>query len=286
MFLEMLKAFFFGLVEGITEWLPVSSTGHLVLFNNFITMDVSAEFMEMFTVVIQLGAIMAVIILYFSKLNPFSRKKTPQQRKGTWSLWGKVVVGCIPAAVVGVLLDDWADANLYNAVVIAAALIIYGVIFIVMERLNKKQGTHSRQRVQEVDELDLLTAFKIGCFQCLAIVPGTSRSGSTIIGGLLCGCSRVAASEFSFFMAIPVMFGWSVLEIAKLVLGGVVLTTTELAVGAVGLVVAFVTSVLSIKFLMGYIQKHDFGVFGWYRIALAIVVLVAVFGFGLDPAAA
>lgn len=286
MFLEMLKAFFFGLVEGITEWLPVSSTGHLVLFNNFITMDVSAEFMEMFTVVIQLGAIMAVIILYFSKLNPFSRKKTPQQRKGTWSLWGKVVVGCIPAAVVGVLLDDWADANLYNAVVIAAALIIYGVIFIVMERLNKKQGTHSRQRVQEVDELDLLTAFKIGCFQCLAIVPGTSRSGSTIIGGLLCGCSRVAASEFSFFMAIPVMFGWSVLKIAKLVLGGVVLTTTELAVGAVGLVVAFVTSVLSIKFLMGYIQKHDFGVFGWYRIALAIVVLVAVFGFGLDPAAA
>lgn len=286
MFLEMLKAFFFGLVEGITEWLPVSSTGHLVLFNNFITMDVSAEFMEMFTVVIQLGAIMAVIILYFSKLNPFSRKKTPQQRKGTWSLWGKVVVGCIPAAIVGVALDDWADAHLYNAVVIAGALILYGVIFIVIERLNKRQGAHARRRVQEVEELDLLTAFKIGCFQCLAIVPGTSRSGSTIIGGLLCGCSRVAASEFSFFMAIPVMFGWSVLKIAKLVLGGVVLTSTELAVGAVGLVVAFVTSVLSIKFLMGYIQKHDFGVFGWYRIALAVVVLVAVFGFGLDPAAA
>ena len=286
MFLEMLKAFFFGLVEGITEWLPVSSTGHLVLFNNFITMDVSAEFMEMFTVVIQLGAIMAVIILYFSKLNPFSRKKTPEQRKGTWSLWGKVVVGCIPAAIVGVALDDWADAHLYNAVVIAGALILYGVIFIVIERLNKRQGAHTRRRVQEVEELDLLTAFKIGCFQCLAIVPGTSRSGSTIIGGLLCGCSRVAASEFSFFMAIPVMFGWSVLKIAKLVLGGVVLTSTELAVGAVGLVVAFVTSVLSIKFLMGYIQKHDFGVFGWYRIALAIVVLVAVFGFGLDPAAA
>lgn len=286
MFLEMLKAFFFGLVEGITEWLPVSSTGHLVLFNNFITMDVSAEFMEMFTVVIQLGAIMAVIILYFSKLNPFSRKKTPEQRKGTWSLWGKVVVGCIPAAIVGVALDDWADAHLYNAVVIAGALILYGVIFIVMERLNKRQGAHTRRRVQEVEELDLLTAFKIGCFQCLAIVPGTSRSGSTIIGGLLCGCSRVAASEFSFFMAIPVMFGWSVLKIAKLVLGGVVLTSTELAVGAVGLVVAFVTSVLSIKFLMGYIQKHDFGVFGWYRIALAVVVLVAVFGFGLDPAAA
>lgn len=286
MFLEMLKAFFFGLVEGTTEWLPVSSTGHLVLFNNFITMDVSAEFMEMFTVVIQLGAIMAVIILYFSKLNPFSRKKTPQQRKGTWSLWGKVVVGCIPAAIVGVALDDWADAHLYNAVVIAGALILYGVIFIVIERLNKRQGAHTRRRVQEVEELDLLTAFKIGCFQCLAIVPGTSRSGSTIIGGLLCGCSRVAASEFSFFMAIPVMFGWSVLKIAKLVLGGVVLTSTELAVGAVGLVVAFVTSVLSIKFLMGYIQKHDFGVFGWYRIALAVVVLVAVFGFGLDPAAA
>ena len=195
-------------------------------------------------------------------------------------------MGCIPAAIVGVALDDWADAHLYNAVVIAGALILYGVIFIVIERLNKRQGAHTRRRVQEVEELDLLTAFKIGCFQCLAIVPGTSRSGSTIIGGLLCGCSRVAASEFSFFMAIPVMFGWSVLKIAKLVLGGVVLTSTELAVGAVGLVVAFVTSVLSIKFLMGYIQKHDFGVFGWYRIALAVVVLVAVFGFGLDPAAA
>ena len=283
---DLLKTIILGIVEGLTEWLPVSSTGHMILVDEFIKLDVSKAFMDMFLVVIQLGAIMAVIILYFSKLNPFSRKKTPQQRKGTWSLWGKVVVGCIPAAIVGVLLDDWADANLYNAVVIATALIIYGVIFIVMERLNKKQGTHSRQRVQEVDELDLLTAFKIGCFQCLAIVPGTSRSGSTIIGGLLCGCSRVAASEFSFFMAIPVMFGWSVLKIAKLVLGGVVLTTTELAVGAVGLVVAFVTSVLSIKFLMGYIQKHDFGVFGWYRIALAIVVLVAVFGFGLDPAAA
>ena len=285
MFLELLKAFFFGLVEGITEWLPVSSTGHLVLFNNFITMNVSDEFMEMFTVVIQLGAIMAVIILYFTKLNPFSRKKTPEARKRTWTLWGKVVVGCIPAAIVGVALDDWADEHLYNAVIIAGALILYGVIFIIMERLNKNAGTHSRYKVKEVEDLDFLTAFKIGCFQCLAIVPGTSRSGSTIIGGLLCGCSRVAASEFSFFMAIPVMFGWSILKIAKLILGGVVLTTTEIGVGIVGLVVAFVVSVISIKFLMSYIQKHDFGAFGWYRIALAIVVLIAVFGFGLNPAA-
>ena len=277
MFLEMLKAFFFGLVEGITEWLPVSSTGHLVLFNNFITMDVSAEFMEMFTVVIQLGAIMAVIILYFSKLNPFSRKKTPQQRKGTWSLWGKVVVGCIPAAVVGVLLDDWADANLYNAVVIAAALIIYGVIFIVMERLNKKQGTHSRQRVQEVDELDLLTAFKIGCFQCLAIVPGTSRSGSTIIGGLLLGCSRAAVAEFTFYLAIPVMVGASGLRLVKYFLKGNVFAPMELAVLLVGCAVAFVVSLACIRFLMGFVRKHDFKPFGWYRIVLGVLV-IAWFG--------
>ena len=285
MFFEVLKAFFFGLVEGITEWLPVSSTGHLVLFDNFIKMDVSDEFMEMFTVVIQLGAIMAVIILYFTKLNPFSRKKTPEARKATWSLWGKVVVGCIPAAIVGVLLDDWADEHFYNAVVIAGALILYGVIFIIIERVNKNRGSHATYKVENVEDLDLLTAFKIGCFQCLAIVPGTSRSGSTIIGGLLCGCSRVAASEFSFFMAIPVMFGWSILKIAKMLLGGIVLTTTEIAVGIVGIVVAFVVSVISIKFLMSYIQKHDFGVFGYYRIALAIVVLVAVFGFGMSAAA-
>ena len=285
MFLEILKAFFFGLVEGITEWLPVSSTGHLVLFNNFISMNVSDEFMEMFTVVIQLGAIMAVIILYFTKLNPFSSKKTAVERKRTWSLWGKVVVGCIPAAIVGVALDDWADAHFYNAVVIAAALILYGVVFIIIERVNKGRGTHARYKVDDVEDLDLLTAFKIGCFQCLAIVPGTSRSGSTIIGGLLCGCSRVAASEFSFFMAIPVMFGWSILKIAKLVIGGVVLTATEIAVGITGLIVAFVVSVISIKFLMSYIQKHDFGAFGIYRIALAIVVLVAVFGFGLGISA-
>lgn len=285
MFIEILKAFFFGLVEGITEWLPVSSTGHLVLFNNFITLDVSPEFMEMFTVVIQLGAIMAVIILYFSKLNPFSSKKTPEQRKGTWALWGKVVIGCIPAAIIGFTLDDWAEEHFYNAPVIAAMLILYGVIFIVIERFNKKSGAHSRHKVEEVEELDLLTAFKIGCFQCLAIVPGTSRSGSTIIGGLLCGCSRVAASEFSFFMAIPVMFGWSLLKIAKLILAGVVLTSTEIAVGITGLIVAFVVSVVSIKFLMSYIQKHDFGVFGVYRIVLAIVVLVAVFGFNLGVSA-
>lgn len=285
MFIEILKAFFFGLVEGITEWLPVSSTGHLVLFNNFIALDVSAEFMEMFTVVIQLGAILAVIILYFSKLNPFSSKKTPQQRKNTWALWGKVVIGCIPAAVVGLSLDDWAEEHFYTAPVIAAALIIYGVIFIIIERFNKNSGAHARHKIEEVEELDLLTAFKIGCFQCLAIVPGTSRSGSTIIGGLLCGCSRVAASEFSFFMAIPVMFGWSLLKIAKFFLKGMVLTSTEVAVGITGLVVAFVVSVISIKFLMSYIQKHDFGAFGVYRILLAIVVLVAVFGFGLGVSA-
>lgn len=280
MVIELLKAFFFGVVEGITEWLPVSSTGHLVLFDEFIKLNVSDEFMEMFTVVIQLGAIMAVIILNFTRLNPFSRHKFPEARRATWSLWGKVVVGCIPAAVIGFTLEDWVDEHFYNAVVIAGALILYGVVFIVIERIHKRRGSDS-YKIETVDDLDYLTAVKIGCFQCLSIVPGTSRSGSTIIGGMLCGCSRVAASEFSFFMAIPVMFGWSILKVIKFVLGGATLTTTELAVGGVGLVTAFVVSVLSISFLMSYIKKHDFGVFGWYRICLAVVVLVAVFGFGL-----
>lgn len=281
MIIEILKAFFFGVVEGITEWLPVSSTGHLVLFDDFISLNVSEEFMEMFTVVIQLGAIMAVIILNFTKLNPFSRRKFPEARRATWSLWGKVVVGCIPAAIIGFTLEDWVDAHFYNAVVIAGALILYGVVFIIIEQVHKRQGNPS-YKIETVDDLDYLTALKIGCFQCLSIVPGTSRSGSTIIGGMLCGCSRVAASEFSFFMAIPVMFGWSLLKVVKFVAGGGTLSSVELAVGAVGLVTAFVVSVLSIRFLMSYIKKHDFGVFGWYRICLAIVVLVAVFGFGVQ----
>lgn len=283
MIIEILKAFFFGLVEGITEWLPVSSTGHLVLFNNFISLNVSDDFMEMFTVVIQLGAIMAVIILNFRKLNPWSKHKFPEARRATWSLWGKVVVGCIPAAIVGFTLEDWVDAHFYNAVVIAIALIVYGIVFIVIEKVRKARGI-TEYKVATVDDLDYITAIKIGCFQCLSIVPGTSRSGSTIIGGMLCGCSRVAASEFSFFMAIPVMFGWSFLKIVKFILKGAVLSTTETMVGVIGLVTAFVVSMLSISFLMSYIKKHDFAVFGWYRIALAIVVLVAVFGFGLQAA--
>ena len=304
MFIEILKALFIGLVEGITEWLPISSTGHMILVDEFLKLNVSDKFLAMFLVVIQIGAIMAVIILYFHKLNPFSRKKTPVERKATWRLWGMVVIGCIPAAIVGLALDDWVNEHFYNAWVVACALIAYGIVFILLEKRNRRierralasRGVHGRPGadgvgdsafpIATVDDIDIPTALKIGLFQCLAIIPGTSRSGSTIIGGLLCGCSRVAASEFSFFMAIPFMFGWSILKIIKLILEGAVLTSTEIAVGLTGLIVAFVVSVLSIKFLMSYIQKHDFGAFGVYRILLAIVVLVAVFGFGLSAAAA
>lgn len=286
LFFDLLRSVIYGVIEGITEWLPISSTGHMILAEQVLKFSFSAEFMEMFRVVIQLGAILAVVVMYFKKLWPFcvdNGRDSGLAKHVRWPvmrLWFKIIVACLPAAVLGLALDDWIDAHFYNSVVVAVMLIVYGIAFILIER---------RPRVPTTTKLSRITyrqALIVGAWQVLALIPGTSRSGSTIIGGLLCGCSRVAASEFSFFMAIPVMFGWSVLKIAKLVLGGVVLTSTELAVGAVGLVVAFVTSVLSIKFLMGYIQKHDFGVFGWYRIALAIVVLVAVFGFGLDPAAA
>ena len=266
MFLEMLKAFFFGLVEGITEWLPVSSTGHLVLFNNFITMDVSAEFMEMFTVVIQLGAIMAVIILYFSKLNPFSRKKTPQQRKGTWSLWGKVVVGCIPAAIVGVALDDWADAHLYNAVVIAGALILYGVIFIVIERLNKRQGAHTRRRVQEVEELDLLTAFKIGCFQCLALFPGFSRSAATIMGGMILGARRPLAAEYSFIAAVPIMVAATGFDLLKSLH---LFTAADIPFFAVGMIGSFISALIAVKAFVRLVGHMTLVPFAVYRLLLA-----------------
>jgi undecaprenyl-diphosphatase len=290
MFIEILKAFVIGLVEGITEWLPISSTGHMILVAEFLKLDVSESFLAMFLVVIQIGAILAVIILYFTKLNPFSRKKTREERRGTWRLWGMVVIGCIPAAVVGLALDDWVNEHFYNKVVVAAMLIIYGVVFIVLEKRNRSkmqwamlahpeisQEDAERMlfKVADVDDIDWKTALKIGLFQCLAIIPGTSRSGATIIGGMLAGCSRTAAAEFTFFLAIPIMFGWGLVKAIKFVAAGLAMTTVEIAVLVVGVVTSFVVSIISIKFLMSYIKRNDFTAFGWYRIVLGIVVVCA-----------
>lgn len=279
--IEALKAFVIGLVEGITEWLPISSTGHMILVDEFLKLNVSDQFLAMFLVVIQIGAIMAVVILYFHKLNPFSTQKTPNERQATWRLWGMVVVGCIPAAVFGMLLDDWVHDRFYNAVVVAAMLIVYGVVFIAIERRNRamqnSQEPDMTFRVTTVDDIDIPTALKIGLFQCLAIVPGTSRSGATIIGGMLSGCSRVAATEFTFFLAIPIMLGWGLVKVVKFASAGISMTGTEAVVLVVGMLTAFVTSVFAIKFLIGYIKRNDFTAFGWYRIAVGLVVL-AYFG--------
>lgn len=309
MILEALKALFIGIVEGITEWLPISSTGHMILVDEFVKLDVSDQFLALFLVVIQLGAIMAVILLYFHKLNPFSPKKTSAQKRGTWRLWGMVAIGCIPAAIVGLLLDDWVNEHFYNAYTVAIMLILYGVVFIVMERRNRKRalrlmeagetpagremleapvrGRHARVelehtevsaeealfKIRDVDDIDWKTALKIGCFQVLAIIPGTSRSGATIIGGMLCGCSRTAAAEYTFFLAIPIMFGWGVVKVAKFMMEGLVMTQTEIMVLAVGIISAFIMSVVAIRFLMGYIKKNDFTAFGVYRIIVGIIVV-------------
>ncbi|MDO4183130.1 MAG: undecaprenyl-diphosphate phosphatase [Coriobacteriia bacterium] len=304
MLFEILKAVLIGVVEGITEWLPISSTGHMILVDEFVKLNVSDDFLKLFLVVIQIGAILAVIILYFNKLNPFSMKKTPEQRKGTWRLWGMVVVGCIPAAVVGFALDDWVSEHFYNAYVVSAMLILYGIIFIVLERRNRRlakeylakqgapRGKHVRAaaapvgeaagedpaigmfKIQTVDEIDWKTALKIGLFQCLAIIPGTSRSGAIIIGSMLVKCSRTAATEFAFFLAIPVMLGWGAVKVVKyVILGSLVMTGTEIAVLITGVVVAFVVSVIAIKFLVGYIKRNDFTAFGVYRIIIGLVVL-------------
>ena len=246
MLIEILKALIIGIVEGITEWLPISSTGHMILVDEFLKLDVSDSFLAMFLVVIQIGAIMAVIILYFNKLNPFSRRKTSEERRGTWRLWGLVIIGCIPAAIVGLALDDWVNEHFYNAWVVACALIVYGVIFILLERRNRRlerralarRGLHAAPgselsvtspfRFETVDDIDIPTAIKIGLFQCLAIIPGTSRSGSTIIGGMLFGCSRTAAAEFTFFLAIPIMFGWGLVKVAKFVAAGIMIFLTAI----------------------------------------------------------
>ena len=264
---ELLKAIIFGIVEGITEWLPVSSTGHMILLEDLLPLKVSAEFMEMFRVVIQLGAILAVCILFFHKLNPFSPRKNNRQKRQTWRLWGKVLVGCIPAGVLGVLFNDWFDAHFYNSHVVAATLIIYGVLFILLERRNKKRYF----TVEKFSQLTYQDALIIGAFQVLSLVPGTSRSGATILGAMLIGVSRPIAAEYSFFMSIPVMFGASFLKLVKF---GFHYTGMEVAVLLVGMITAFLVSVFAIRFLMSYIRKKDFTAFGIYRIIMGILVLL------------
>ena len=268
---EILKAILFGIVEGVTEWLPVSSTGHLILLDEFIFLGGSDEFKSMFDVVIQLGAIVAVIVLFFNKLNPFDFKtKTKDQRKQTWNLWFKVIAAIIPSGVVGVLLDDWMDAKLHNGIVVSIALIVYGIAFILVERKNT--GKHLRM-VDDVHKIDYKTALLIGAFQCLSLVPGTSRSGSTILGAIMLGVGRSAGAEFSFFMAIPTMLGASAIKFLKFMLSGVAITSIEIAVLLVGCVVSFIVSLLVIKALMDYVRRHSFSAFGVYRIILGAVVL-------------
>ena len=268
--IEILKAVLFGVVEGITEWLPVSSTGHIILLDEFIALAGSEEFKSMFDVVIQLGAIIAVIVLFFSKLNPFDPRKNEKQKTMTWGLWFKVCVAILPSGIVGVLFDDWMDAHLHNGIVVALMLIVYGVAFILVERRNKDLVP----KVKSVWSIDLKTALLIGCFQCLSLIPGTSRSGSTILGAILLGVARGAGAEFSFFMAIPTMVGASAIKLLKFLLSGVGATGTEIAVLIVGCVVSFIVSLLVIKALMEYVRKHSFASFGYYRIGLGAVVLV------------
>ncbi len=267
LFIEILKAVLFGIVEGVTEWLPISSTGHMILLDQLVKLKVSPEFYEMFQVVIQLGAILAVVLLFFHKLNPFSPKKEVAVRKQTWQLWFKVVFAVLPSAVIGLLLDDWMDANLYNHVVVAIALVVYGVAFLYLERGEKQY------KIKDVYEIDYRTALLIGAFQCLALIPGTSRSGSTILGAIILGVARPAGAEFSFFLAIPTMLGASALKLLKFLLSGVSATGTELLLLAVGCAVSFLVSLLVIRSLVEHVRKHSFRVFGIYRIVLGGIVL-------------
>lgn len=278
MIIEILKAIFIGIVEGITEWLPISSTGHMILVDEFMKMNISDEFKEFFLVVIQLGAILAVVVLYFKKLFPFELKKVDGKNKitsnkDTWILWGKVLVACVPAGIIGLLFDDILDEYLYNSITVALMLILYGILFIIVEKRNK--GKESK--INSLKDITLKTAAIIGVFQVLALIPGTSRSGATILGAILIGTSRDIAAEFTFFLAIPVMAGASLYKLLKFVVKGVAMTTTELGVLAFGTITAFIVSMIAIKFLMRYIKKNDFTAFGWYRIILGIIVLLFFF---------
>ena len=308
--LELLKAAVYGVVEGITEWLPVSSTGHMLLVQQFMPLSVSKDFWDMFLVVIQLGAIIAVLVAFFHELNPFSRTKSADERRSTWTLWAKTIVACVPAAVVGLPLDDWIEDHLGSPFVIAAALIVYGIAFIVIETLRERrakrlmasaaagqasasyrprhlaaaapqpqqeltvsQVADADARIQDIEDLDWRTALGIGLFQVLSIVPGTSRSGSTIIGGLILGCSRTVVAQFTSYLAIPVMVGASGLRLVKFFLKGNAFSGSEAAILLTGCVVAFLVSLAAIRFLMGFVKKHDFKPFGWYRIVLGVAVI-------------
>lgn len=268
--LEILKVIIIGIVEGITEWLPISSTGHMILVDELIKLNASEEFKSMFMVVIQLGAILAVVVLYFRKLNPFSRGKSLKMRYLTIELWKKIIVACLPAAMLGVLIDDWLDAHLYNGFIVAMALIVYGVLFILIENSNKKRV----DSITKVYSIDYQTALFIGAFQVLALIPGTSRSGATIIGGMILGASRSVAAEFSFFLSIPIMFGASLLKLVKF---GFHYSMAEIVYLLLGMMVAFLVSIFSISFLLNWIKKNDFKFFGYYRIVLGLIVLVWYF---------
>ena len=274
-FLELVKVIIIGIVEGVTEWLPVSSTGHMILVDEFIKLNVSPAFYNMFLVVIQLGAILAVVVLNFERLNPFAAFKTRRERRQTVELWLKVIVACLPAAVIGILFNDYMEEHFMTAAVVAGTLIFYGAAFIWTENYNKNR----RPSIGALDDIDYRTAFYIGLFQCLSLVPGTSRSGATILGGILLGCSRIAAAEFTFYVAIPVMVGASLLKLVKF---GLHYSADEVFILIVGMATAFIVSVLSIRFLLKYIKNNDFKPFGWYRIAVGLLVLAYLFVVG-DP---
>ena len=268
--IELLKAVFLGIVEGITEWLPISSTGHLILVNEFLNLRQSKDFIDMFNIVIQLGAILAVMVIYFKRLNPFQPGKTAREVQLTWQLWLKVVIACIPSAFFGLLLDDWMEAHLSNFFVVAIMLVVYGIAFIWIEDRNRRV----EPKVTDLARMSYKTAFYIGLFQVLSIIPGTSRSGATILGGIIVGTSRSVAADFTFFLAIPTMFGYSGLKAVKYFIDGNTLTGGQAAILLVASVTAFLVSLFVIRFLMNYIKKHDFTVFGKYRIVLGIIVLL------------
>ena len=268
--IELLKAVFLGIVEGITEWLPISSTGHLILVNEFLNLRQSKDFIDMFNIVIQLGAILAVMVIYFKRLNPFQPGKTAREVQLTWQLWLKVVIACIPSAFFGLLLDDWMEAHLSNFFVVAIMLVVYGIAFIWIEDRNRRV----EPKVTDLARMSYKTAFYIGLFKVLSIIPGTSRSGATILGGISVGTSRSVAADFTFFLGIPTMFGYSGLKAVKYFIDGNTLTGGQVAILLVASVTAFVVSLFVIRFLMNYIKKHDFTVFGKYRIVLGIIVLL------------